>query len=360
MTDPEKPKSLYLAFTPYHLLLTLIHEDRTENDFVIMVDDHGKLKNYEVAGSKFLSNYRYVNMRSSECKLLSRQLVLPAGNRKKIDSIVKPLIFEPIGNIYVFNDTIPAAQYIIKKLKHNNAKIKVTYIEDGSAPYNEHYIEWSALHRIKCIIAYGLSYQFVKVLGTSPIVDGSLFLNPHLVRVENKIKPHQKLSIKENYLDQINRMTRALSSCSISKPEICRNSALFLLPRLMTMPEKFILELSYAIEKLGDQGWFICLKSHPLDGNSYEKLSLKTNCQILPGNLPAELAPTIISDLKAVIGKETTSLLAIKSLFPEISIINLIEDCATTTQYQSAMLKAGVSMCTPENLELDLGGFWKC
>lgn len=341
----ENAKNIYLVFTPYHFLLTLIHANRKDSDFILMVDDNGKLCEYDSIGRRLHRNFDYINMANKKYKILSRQLRFSIGNRKNLDIFIRKSRSSPISNVYVFNDAIPAAQYLIKKLTGN-----ATYIEDGSAPYNEHAISWSLVHRLKCWLAYGFGYHFVNVLGTSPLINNSLFLYPNLIRRENSILPYSHFETSGNYIEIIKKLAIEFYKFKTTKTPANSNSALILLPRLSAKEPAFIDELHCIIKNLDNLGWSIFLKSHPLDGNASKVFEITACCKFLPSNMPAEIIPGIIDSIKLIIGKETTSLMSIKKLFPDLKTINLVDEKTTQSRYQTAMIEAGVVISDAKEL----------
>lgn len=327
--------------------MTLVHSERAANDVVIMIDFNGRLQNYQTVGQNLFSSFHYINMSAGSNKIIARQLRLPTTNKRKLDAIISQTPSGLISNIYVFNDAIPAGQYFIRKTKG-----KAVYVEDGSAPYNDHFFTWSRANRFKYWVAYGSKYHFVNVLGTSPLISESLFLNPTLVRKENTKNPFREFLVNPNFTSIIRDLAHELSSINDPLTKDVKRAALILLPSLMAMPPAYTKKIWFIIENLIENGWGIYLKQHPLDGTILEDIKPNMSCTVLSNTMPAEMLPVVFQRIEVVIGRETTSLLSIKHLFPNLQVINLIDDNAEPSQYQIAMTRAGVTMKNIGDLQI--------
>jgi hypothetical protein len=337
-------RSVYLAFTPYHIVLTLIHSERSRDDVVVFIDDQGHHKDYKQIGRELFEHFFYINMREGRPSVLARQLLVSAGNRGRIDCFIKSLMSVATGKVYVFNDMVPAGQYIIRQLA-----APVVYIEDGSAAYNNHRVTWPLRKRFARRIAYGFDFRFINVIGTSDLVSESQFLFPEHARSENKVKPHQHFERKPDCLARLKYFSGLFPAMnSISSTDCANKSALLLVPYLASASGSFIERLSGIIDKLNEKDWVVFLKMHPEDGRQTNKIVRREVCTVLPGNMPAELVPAAVRSLKLVIGRQTSALLAIKWLFPNLSVVNLKEPHEMLTPDEMVMSAIGIEMVIHE------------
>lgn len=336
--------NIYIVLTPYHLFLSLIHAERKEDDLVVLIDDNGQLGKYEIVGSKLFCFFIYINRSSVMNKYLSRQLLFNAGNKISLDDIVLIARNRECDKVFAFNDANAAAQYLLRKIKLFTS-CKVCYIEDGAAPYNNHNIKWSFMHKVKCWIAYGLRYEFVSVLGTSKLIDGSLFLYPELVRIENKIKPFSEFNIDINCNYKINELADLLDLVEYFQFKKTV-SVLFLLPREFNNNHKLSGLICDYIIKLNSFGVEVFVKHHPLDKYFFD---FPIDCKVISSFVPAEIIPSKYSNLKVVFGFDTTSLMAVKKIYPDIISCNIKLD-NNKNSYHDVMVSSGVVMISDNNL----------
>lgn len=312
--------NLYIALTPFHLLLTLIHDDRNKDDTIVLIDDNSTLSAYESIDT--FEDYHYINQSPTKNRAINRQLIIRTGNKKKLDNISKKHKYK---NIYIFNDANPAAQYLAKKAKTISAP-DVFYIEDGAAPYNNHKLTHSLINKIKRKTFYGIRHELISIIGTSTVVDASIYLYPDLARKENKIKPFSEFKITIDKDDKLDKFLNAITTEKNHKKEIAK--ILFLLPKI-NKDTKFISEkIENAALIINELALFPKIKRHPLDSVDTEVCNDLFN---LPAHIPAELIPIIHKEIRVIFGVETTSLLSIRKLYPKLEIYNISEKPEITT-----------------------------
>lgn len=274
---------------------------------VLFIDQSGSLFNFiePVIKSKPDFEITYFNSKKNKAQnivdFLAYNTKIAFGN---LSITAERLNRSAISTIFIFNDLSPETQYLIKKINHS----EVVYVEDGSAPYNDHHITRSWLKNILLGALFPF-YEKINVLGTSSLITRSLFSFPEIVRSENKIKPASKLDID---FSKINQLKNFYVTQSKSKA-----NTLILTP-WKTSIENFLTQISRNdYLKESDISYKdAIIKSHPLQRDNETQEGIAKY-------VPAELIPIIHPNIKHVIGSRTTALQNIKILYPQINVYNI-------------------------------------
>ena len=188
---------VYLAHTPYHLFLCILNGCVDRDSVVYLLDETGNLDWYNKADVTSIFGGRFVYLslqnKSKLFKISNKNSFLSSLVNSPINSILKSIIDINPSRVYVFADYMPEIQVILNGL----SGARVTYIEDGSAPYNSHKLDNKKSRWIQKIL-FGAKYERISTFGTSRFIQDSLFTYPELVRVENKTKTYGKIEIKEH------------------------------------------------------------------------------------------------------------------------------------------------------------------
>jgi hypothetical protein len=305
-------------------------KQRKKNDFILLIDQNKVLKKLSeyIIENKLFKNFDYYD--SSKKKInMCTYLRIPFFNKYGLNKLLTNKFLSDIKNIYVFNDLAPETQYILNNICHK----KCIYIEDGSAPYNNHYITHSFIKKNSLKFFFKF-YECINVIGTSKHIDFGIYSRPSHIRNENKKKPTIQLKFdktKQNYLTK--NLYKNFYSCS-KKVEV-----------LIFAPQEIDTEqYIYKIKNLSFK-YKICfdniyIKQHPL---STKKIQTKN--RLLHGYIPGEFYPFIYNEIKYVFGTRTTALQNLKIFFPHIKLFNVIIDKKNT--YDIFLQEIGI-----ENIQL--------
>lgn len=311
----------FLALTPYHILLSIISAKQKPQDSLIIIDESGNLSNYQPIGEKFFHKSRYIKFTEKGIQRIIKYNRITNPERiRKILLEIKSIQKEKDEPIYVFNDSCPLVQVFIQ-----NSISKIVYIEDGSAPYNDHQINNTKIKILLHKIAYGWNYESPSILGTSSKVAESVLTFPGLARAENRIKPIHQFICKENKYKLMKDVFNLLNNASpktLSAPSSSEGASLILLPKFSTSSRELLDELIFIANRNLDTGRAIYLKGHPLTAKpvpSEEKM-FPIGCTWLAPEIPSEILPAALPEIDSIIGPPSTSLLAAKFLYPNLSV----------------------------------------
>lgn len=185
-------KEVFIAFSPYHVLLALaIASTQTKQAerhvFVFMsfeyVDSIVHL--LESLCSPYFHKIYWIPGIYQKTSRLSKAIVF----RKNTKAISKFFRNHKVNCIYVSNDEGPEAQAALYLGKSANRDAVGIYFEDGSGAYNSK--ENKKRSRLQMFIGhffFGIPWKRISVLGTSPWIDEIHVSFPHLVRAELRTK----------------------------------------------------------------------------------------------------------------------------------------------------------------------------
>ena len=269
----------------------------------------------------------------NEYELSNYQRVLGFG-RLNIECLIPQFGFvlehlKSVTQIYTFNDNPISVQYLFSKISCDN----ISYIEDGTAPYNSHYISRGIVASLVKSLIFGHFYDWCSVLGTSKYIATGVFTSKELIRSENKRYRSTDYALHADTLKIIQDISNHLD-IKLNVPAGKKN-ALILLPNLTNTSSNVMLNKDFKkmISALNDLGWNVFLKLHPLDTISSGEFCFE-GCTILPQYIPAEILPCLISPLELVVGLQTTSLASMKFIFSkkDIAICAIRRDAHETDE----------------------------
>lgn len=316
-------KDIYICLTPLHVLYATTLHKTNDNYEIVLIDQKGKLRTFlETLTKDSAQNpIRHLNSKTSKIgnlldyltyktRLAIGQLSLTAKNLNKT----------PTATIYIFNDLAPETQYLLKKIPHT----ETVYIEDGSAPYNSHFIRRRALKKWTLSTFFPF-YEPINILGTSSLVTRSLFSAPDHVRSENKLKPYSRLELDNSKLSLFTEKFQPKNSQSGTD-----GPTILLLAPYGTPAQNFMQQIEQTEAASLTASSYVC-KRHPLD-TLQEKASNEVDSR-----LPAEIIPALHSKITRVFGSRSTALQNIKLLYPQIQVYNVIQNNKT---YYDIVLEA--------------------
>ena len=247
-----------------------------------------------------------------------------------INLIIKNNTKIKFKSIHVFNDTPIVVQYIMSKLHADEVK----YIEVGTAPYNSHYIYNNMCQRLVKKFLFGNYYDWKPILGTSKYIKSGIFTHKSFVRKENMIYPASEFIYKSDYSTVISQLASKLNF--EKKNNLKQKGIVFLMPKIAPEGDELLIELKKTMFAFVEANWNVFVKYHPL--NKGGELIDIIGIQEIESSIPAEVIPSIIDNIKIVVGMETTCLPSLVFLYPAIrekvfSIVDIIHGDINVQRY---------------------------
>jgi len=214
-------KSIYLAFTPYHILLSCAIakdiDDCNKKEIIIFKDSVNAnqfaalLRNWESSPFDRITVFEgvydaiYYGIKYKDIiKVDSTVNVI----RRNVSATKKYFRNKTVSKVFNFHDGRPEGQ-IAEYLNHKRGGENI-YVEDGTAVYTSYLLPKTPLYAmIYYKIYYGLWYQSIRFHGGYRYTDKIMVLRPDLVRKELKEKTIEKiprealLSLKEEGLTNL-------------------------------------------------------------------------------------------------------------------------------------------------------------
>ena len=271
---------------------------------IVLIDQNQTLTDYTDFPKLIFKNYRY--------------LAIEQGRRKSIFQMrqLKDIILKDIANlknkqnisdleIFAFNDSTIQTQYLFQTLKPKS----IYYMEDGSAPYNQHFIKHSKFKQLAVKILLGSNASLPNILGTSRTITASILTFPDLSRAENNQNARIQFETSPEKLEQ----TVALFSKHPRIQEIktshhTNKDALILLPPTHPGQKEITKRIDDVVKNCVNRGMTVYLKKHPLsqDQNSREQ---DINIKIVPSSIPAEVIPFFAKQISEIYSTPNTALI---------------------------------------------------
>lgn len=307
--------STYIVATPCHLIFTLLHQKLKQGDIIVLINKNGVFDIFHDYVSLFSNKYDicYIEERN-EMSLRDSISLTWFGRRffkNNVDIKLEENSFlnKRMDSVYVFNDSPLFTQYIIRQLSYK----ELVYIEDGSAPYNEHKLNRSFSRVILKRLFFGFDYDFLKVIGTSRYINRSLFSFPNFVRDENKNKPVEKLKFSNSNKDVCSSVSNDMINLTSSIDEPI---TVILCPLMETVDNnEELLSITVGLvekEVLRSSVW---IKFHPREPSVVrERFNDIPNIVLLPQGIPAEMILLSNYKINKLIGFNTSALYTVYAL----------------------------------------------
>lgn len=322
--------NIFLAFTPYHVLLScaiaLQECDDAYNHLIIRPSfSHAPMLTTVLSdwkGSPFdrVTCIRGLHGVSSEGL---KRFILKT-NSLVIRGIVKSQL---VDKVYVGSDGSPESQTALHFAKSSNFNAKGIYIEDGSAAYSTAQFpkreQWKeSLEKI----FYGNWWEYIRVHGTSKWVDEVRLVYPEFARPELADKILKRIERKKILrLQKEPWPAKYLSAMGVDRVILNSIDGLLLLPRSTLLGGTS--RLNSVVDKFADyavkRGQKIGVKCHPRDfAHKVVTKGKDKHVLILPNAIPVELIYLYgTGRLKLVTAGVSTSLLTAHWLIDAAKII---------------------------------------
>ncbi|MBK1885432.1 hypothetical protein [Marinobacter sp. DY40_1A1] len=319
-------RKVFICLTPLHVLWSISAHDLHADDFIIVVDHSGSINKFSsLVEANLLCKVFYYD--ASNKVFVLRDVVNSYFNlRSPLLSIINQCSIGSEFVLYLYNDRPFEVQFLAQHLQY----AECAYVEDGSAPYNDHWLKFGASHRLLSLIFD--FYDPINVLGTSKYIEKSFFSYPSLVRNENKKYP--RVNIKMD-IARLRFFRQYLPAVSVDNNECI----VFILMSEDKDKEYYISLLKdliiAGILEMAD--YVSVFKMHPLSRQVRDKDKQVDN---IPKYFPAEIFPMVNPSVTCVIGNGSTALQNIKILFPSVLVINAIS--GKKSIYDDALERMGV------------------
>ena len=336
-------KSIYLTFTPYHILLSCaiaINSDNNTEKEIIIFKDFVNADKFAVLLHKWKSSpfdrvtvfegtrdvtpykakYKSIIKLDSTLNVMKRNISAIKKYFKKNKTISK---------VFTFHDGRLESQ-IAEYLNHKRGGENI-YIEDGTAVYTHYTFPRTPVYIIFFNkLYYGPWSQFIRFHGDYKYTDKIMVLQPDLVRKELKDKPIEKisrealLSLKEEgltnlILDEYHFPLNSEIDILIILPhsEFLQGNNLF---------EEYIDIIKKILQILEKENASIFVKYHPREKDYYLKFSAN-KVEKIPQGLPLELLYLHLIDNppRIILGDISTALLTGKLILEETNVISILK-----------------------------------
>lgn len=295
---------LFLAMTPYHIFLASSYVHRTAQDMIVLLDQNQTLTDYSDFPKLIFENYRYFAIKQGRQKSIFQMRQLKNIILKDIAKIQAKQHTSDL-EIFAFNDSTIQTQYLFQALNPKNTY----YMEDGSAPYNQHFIKHSKIKQLAVKIILGSNASLPNILGTSRTITASILTFPNLSRAENNQKTRIQFETSTEKLEQTVAMfSKHPRIQEIKASHNSKKSALILLPPTQPGNQEIAKMIDGVVENCINRGMTVYLKKHPLsqDQNSLEQ---NLNIKIVPSSIPAEVIPFFANQISEIYSTPNTALL---------------------------------------------------
>jgi hypothetical protein len=343
--DPAPtPRSVFIALTPFHLLLSLVSAERSSSDAIILLDEEGTLGRYEHPMRELCGDFQYISYprQAKLRKIAALRFGRATGLGRTLREYTSRLNMSGVRRAFVFNDNAPVSQFLIDGLQCED----VLYVEDGSAPYNDHEISNPLKKRVLYRLAYGRFYRCASVLGTSTYITGARYTFPNLIRSENRNVPAKQFSPVTNYAELMKRFIDVFPEGRQVTAELRETAVVLVLPgRGFAGDPRLVAQLSGVLRRCREAGCKAVLKTHPLDPPLVSNRLELADFIVLPSHLPAEALPAALPGLKVVYGPPNTTLLACRFFFPSVAT-----RCLTVEGERSSRLLRVLSAVGTQNV----------
>ncbi len=327
--------SIYIANTPYHLLISCGYACKYDHAF----------KKHLIFASDFDNAEKYFNAISTwtNCPFTTITL-LPGTYRKKKNILSHVLLQREKRNklneyldeikltkctAYIFNDANIEGQ--ITAFKNKKQGGYNVYMEDGFAAYSNGKLpHLGKVNHSLAKLIYGSWYQNVEILGKSEYIDEIKVFFPKIIRPElisSKITQLPRNILTRPDFKLIQKILESLNLDNKGR----QYDAIIILPH-----SNYALDLNYSkvrktyldiITELRKLDYSIGIKYHPRELKAnYLNIDFTSELEEIPRNIPIEIQFYMDNKKlpKCIIGDSSTGLLSAKIIFEEnVAILSI-------------------------------------
>lgn len=340
-------KSIYVAYTPYHILLSCGIArtcDDAEKKYLFIVHDFADAEKLYAAvkgwaGSPFAGVWLLAGDHYAKRKGMSSAVRASSGNMPFLKSFYRDEINGP-AVVHIFNDNKPESQ-LLASLGNRRGGTTI-FVEDGIIVYwDQVYPDIRFLHKLILKAFWGPGYRHIRVFGTHPLIRKRMVFYPESLRPElrdgreNTRIPKEALTsldsgLVRGLLDQYGVSREAIDSCCLvllPHTDVARVLGMEPLRKL------YDTAVRTAVTRFGS----VSIKYHPREtAGDYLGLGTIPGVKILPNALPVEVlyAATAADPPMAVIDDISTALLTARMMYPDrVQIISLMKALQVPAQF---------------------------
>ena len=325
-------KNLFIAFTPYHVLLAYAiardEESSAENYLFVISDfrDVEPLIHFLEGWSRcpFAQIERLPGMYSQASNFRRRFTI-----RRNLTTIIESVTRHKVERVYIFHDGRPEAQAALHFANKGNKGAVGIYVEDGAGAYSSYESTKRPLHKLLLAkLFYGPWWQDVRVLGTSRWIDEVKAIFPRLVRPELRLKHvssiprHALLELRDQewlyeYLKTLGVKIAGLNDLDailiVAHSEFASQ-----IPGYKQVTEDVLSMAKSQNLRLG-------IKYHPRESqDDFLSVNDTEGILVLPKSLPIELVYILtLEQIRFIIGDISTALLTAKWLLDNAMVVSI-------------------------------------
>ncbi len=327
-------KQIYVAYTPYHLLLScgLACLSRSKDDrYLLVIPVYSDVNRFcrcltEWGDSPFSKIIMLNGIYDVASKI--RRVGVIRNNIKIIKNFFSDDVNE-FCEVFIFNDGYPEAQ-IIARLNHDKGGFN-TYVEDGSAAYNSFVSPDAPIYKkIIYRLVFGAWHRDVKIMGTYKYIDKAMVAQPEFVRPELSCKDVIKMPKNVfNNLKSMGFISILFKNYGLEQANFNPNCIL-IVSHSDILSEELSDTYRYLVKYLLHFSGGLYVKYHPRERED-DFLGVKRHSpevELIPKALPLEAVFVALQDENMpdiIVGDLSTSLLTARYLLKVSTVISIMK-----------------------------------
>ena len=325
-------KNIFIAFTPYHVLLSYaiaLKEESSAENYLSVISDFSDVDPL-IRSLKGWSRCPFAQIEClpgvyGQASMSRRRFTV----RRNLTAITHFVSRQKFGRIYVFHDGRAEAQAALHFAKKGNKGTVGVYVEDGAGAYSSYGPTKRPLHKLLLgKLFYGLWWEDISVLGTSRWIDEVKAIFSQFVRPELRLK--HVTSIPRYALLELRNQEwphEYLKTLGVGIAELNNLDAV-----LIVEHSEFASRIPGYKQVIGEvltvakkQGLRLGVKYHPRELlGDFLSVGNTERMILLPQSLPIELLYIIaLKQIRFVFGNISTSLLTAKWLLDDVAVLSV-------------------------------------
>jgi hypothetical protein len=327
-------KQIYVAYTPYHLLLSCglaAFSGGSDEKYLVVIPVYSDVDAFCRSVKEWDKNpFSKIIMINGIYDVSSRvkRVDITRNNLKIIKNFLIDAVSEAC-DVFIFNDGYPEAQ-IIARINHRRGGIN-TYVEDGSAAYNNSISpKIPIFKKIVYKLVYGIWYEDVSILGTYEYINKVMVIQPDFIRPELRVKEIAK--IHKNIFNNLKNdgfISTLFKNYSLDWADLNLNSVL-IVSHSNILSKGLSDTYRHLAGYLSHLTGGLYLKYHPREHED-DFLGIRLlspGVKLIPKTLPLEAIFVALQDADEpviIVGDLSTSLLTAKYLLEGSYVISIME-----------------------------------
>ena len=325
----DRVNSVYIAHTPYHVLLSLYLslDQHAHENHLIVIGDTSRLLEFATTINKCwnpspFKHTTYLSGMYEKSNWLTKQLL----KKKNVKFMKKYFQNHSFQNIYVFNDRRPeiqAALYFSKKFGVNTA----IYVEDGSIAYSSYRLRKFPLHiAFLAKLLFGFWWENISFFGGATWIDEVKLLFPDMARPELQLKPISGIS--KNNLEKLRNpswIREILLTFNLEVENIKDIDAILVISHSEHVHGRHYMKWMEVLDLIDNNNLRAAVKYHPGESKK-DFLSIRGRERyfLLPQSLPVELLYILLGrQMKYVVGSDSSSLLTARWFLEDVIVCSI-------------------------------------